>query len=329
MKKFGVKSFVGGLAIGALFVSGTSYALPSITKLVVNGEEISTNSLATVVDGKVLVPARSLAEALGAKVAWDADTNTVVVTTGAASAGATPPTDAPAAPALAAAHWSYEGESGPDQWYALADAYAACKTGVEQSPINIVTSNVSKDKSAAALTINYHPTAVTVMNNGHTIQANDASGTNSITVDGVEYKLAQFHFHTPSENQIDGQNFPMEGHLVHKSADGKLAVLGFLIKEGQANEPLAELWSKLPKDETKTDVALDKAIDLTGLLPADKSTYQFEGSLTTPPCSEGVRWFVLQQPIEMSAEQIKAFQAIFPDDHRPVQELNGREVAAN
>lgn len=118
----------------------------------------------------------------------------------------------------------------------------------------------------------------------------------------------------------------MEGHLVHKSSDGKLAVLGVLIKVGKENAELAEVWNKLPKEATKEDIKLDKAIDLVNLLPKEKQSYSYNGSLTTPPCTEGVKWTVLEQPIEMSKEQVEAFGKLFPDNHRPVQTINNRSI---
>ncbi|MCM3670875.1 carbonic anhydrase family protein [Mesobacillus maritimus] len=222
--------------------------------------------------------------------------------------------------------WSYKGENGPDQWANVDSSFADCADGTEQSPIDIELANVKVDKSAAEVDINYSPTAFTLMNNSHTIQANDGSEKNTITVDGEEYTLVQMHFHKPSEHQLDGQAFEMEGHLVHQNDEGELAVLGFLISEGKENQVLAEMWSKLPEEETEEDVPLDQAIDLANFLPEDKSFFRYNGSLTTPACSEGVSWILLEEPIEMSREQIDAFGSIFPHNSRPVQPINEREV---
>lgn len=224
-------------------------------------------------------------------------------------------------------HWSYEGDTGPANWASLDSEFARCANGTEQSPIDIELSDVKVDKTLEDIKINYKPTVFTLMNNGHTIQVNDASGSNSITIDGQAYTLVQMHFHKPSENQINGQSFDMEWHLVHKNSESKLAVLGVLIKAGKENKELAEIFSKLPKEETKEDIKLDQLVDLNALLPQDKKAFRYEGSLTTPPCSEGVKWTVLEQPIELSSEQIQAFGAVFPDDHRPIQPLNNRTVA--
>lgn len=224
------------------------------------------------------------------------------------------------------AHWSYSGDTGPDKWATLDSKNAACANGTEQSPIDIELSQLKVDKELGKFETNYKPTVFTLMNNGHTIQANDASGSNTITVEGNVYTLIQLHFHKPSENQINGKTFDMEMHLVHKNSEGNLAVLGVLIKSGSENKQLAEMFSKLPKEETREDLKLDQVIDLNALLPQDKKAFRYKGSLTTPPCSEGVDWTVLEEPIELSEKQIQAFGAIFSDNHRPVQPLNVRTV---
>ncbi|KMY49679.1 carbonic anhydrase [Peribacillus loiseleuriae] len=224
------------------------------------------------------------------------------------------------------AHWSYEGETGPEHWGDINPDYAACTNGKEQSPVNIEMSKVIEDEKIKDLDINYKPTGFSLSNNGHTIQANPQTLDNSIVVDNNEYKLAQFHFHTPSEHQFNGQNFDMELHLVHKDANNQLAVLGLMIKEGASNPYLEKAWNVIPTEETTEDVKLAESIDLMNLLPKDKDSFRYNGSLTTPPCSEAVKWIVLEEPIEMSKEQIDKFRKIFPDNHRPVQSLNEREV---
>ncbi|KAA0965100.1 carbonic anhydrase family protein [Sporosarcina sp. ANT_H38] len=224
------------------------------------------------------------------------------------------------------AHWSYEGETGPEYWGDLDPTNAVCTNGEEQSPINIETAKTEKDDVVEELNFNYTPTNFSLANNGHTIQGNPTAIDNSIVVDGEEYKLAQFHFHTPSEHEFNGQSFDMELHLVHKSANNELAVIGLMIKEGVDNTALEQAWNVLPKEVTTKDVKVTEAIDLMGLLPENKQTFRYEGSLTTPPCSEEVEWIVLEQPIEMSKEQIDLFRQIFEDNHRPVQPLNDREI---
>lgn len=223
--------------------------------------------------------------------------------------------------------WSYQGDDGPDHWGTIDSSFSDCANGTEQSPIDIELANVQLDKSVADINIDYHPTSFTLMNNGHTIQANDASGSNTITVNDEEYSLMQMHFHKPSEHQLDGKPFEMEGHLVHQNEEGKLAVLGFLIQAGKENQVFAEMWSKLPQEKTEEDVPLDKSVDLENLFPEERTFLHYSGSLTTPPCSEGVKWILLDQPIEMSKEQIDAFGAIYPHNSRPIQPIDERNVS--
>jgi carbonic anhydrase len=224
------------------------------------------------------------------------------------------------------AQWSYEGETGPEHWGDLNSDYTVCTSGKEQSPINIETSRVREDENISDLVINYKPTEFSLINNGHTIQGNPLTNDNSFIVDNKEYKLAQFHFHTPSEHQFNGKNFDMELHFVNQNANNQLAVLGLMIKEGASNPYLEKAWNVIPTEETTEAVKWTEPIDLISLLPKDKDSFRYNGSLTTPPCSEAVKWMVLEEPIEMSKEQIDKFREIFPSNHRPVQSLNEREV---
>ena len=226
-------------------------------------------------------------------------------------------------------HWSYEGETGPEHWAELDPANTACINGVEQSPINIEKSKLIEKAELENLEINYIPSSFSLVNNGHTIQANPQASDNSIVIDGKTYTLAQLHFHTPSEHQLNGKEFDMELHLVHKNEDDELAVLGVLIKEGNVNTTLEKMWNSIPEEKTEEEVKLAEPVDLMNILPENQHTYQYEGSLTTPPCSEGVHWIVLEHPIEMSKKQIAAFRQIFPDNHRPVQPVKEREVIKN
>ena len=198
--------------------------------------------------------------------------------------------------------------------------------GKNESPINIESTQVIENGKVADLDATYKPTKVSLSNNGHTIQATPLTQENSFFIDNQEYKLEQFHFHTPSEHQFNGQNFDMEVHFVHKDANNQLAVLSVMIKEGASNPYLEKAWNVLPTEKTTEDVQVAEPIDLMGLLPANKNLFQYRGSLTTPPCSESVKWAILESPIEMSKEQIDKFREIFPNNHRPVQPLNEREV---
>ena len=222
--------------------------------------------------------------------------------------------------------WTYEGETGPEHWGDLNPDFAACKNGKEQSPINIETSRVIEDEKIPDLVINYKPTEFSLSNDGHTIQANPLSNNNTFSIDNKEYKLVQFHLHTPSEHQINGKNFDLEFHFVNENTNNQLAVLGLMVKEGASNPFLEKAWNVIPTEETTEAVKLTDPIDLMRLLPKDTDSFQYNGSLTTPPCSEGVKWVVLEEPIEMSKEQIDKFRNIFSENNRPVQPLNEREV---
>ncbi|TWI57963.1 carbonic anhydrase [Halalkalibacter nanhaiisediminis] len=227
------------------------------------------------------------------------------------------------------AHWSYEGESGPEHWGELDPTYSTCVDGSEQSPINIEFSQVDTSESIENIEIKYEPASFSLVNNGHTVQANATELNNGIIVEGQEYQLVQFHFHTPSEHQFNGQHYDMELHLVHQDINGKLAVLGVMIQEGKENENLASVWDDLPKEETENEIPINEPINLQNLLPEDQSSFHYTGSLTTPPCTEEVKWIVFKQPIEMSKEQIQAFQEIFEENHRPVQPLIERDITEN
>jgi len=227
-------------------------------------------------------------------------------------------------------HWGYFGQSDvltPDQWGSV-EPYADCTLN-SQSPINIETSSVVE--ADLDLEIDYNGDQVSYNNNGHSVVVSPAR--TLTTPDGGEYQLAQFHFHTLSENTVNGEHFDMEMHMVH-TAGKNLAVLGVFITEGEKNKVLANVFEHLPHDAGHDAEALmaDLIDDYAGLLPENRSFFSFEGSLTTPPCSEGVKWFVFEHPIEMSAEQIAAFRELFQeegnlyDTNRPVQALNGRDI---
>lgn len=221
----------------------------------------------------------------------------------------------------AAAHWGYRGEHGPTHWADLADGNAACKLSKEQSPINIDEGQVKK-APLAALEFQYAAGPAEVVNNGHTIQVTPAPG-NTLKVGSEVVHLLQFHFHTPSEETINNQHYPLVAHLVHKAADGKLSVVAILFREGRANPVLAPLFKALPAEGKTLPLA---SIDLAGLLPPGHQYFRFMGSLTTPPCSDGVRWQVMKQPVEISRQQLAAFRKLYKMNARPIQPLNGRLV---
>ncbi len=217
--------------------------------------------------------------------------------------------------------WGYEGEKGPARWGKLKPEYAACQTGTSQSPINLTGATAG----AGTILPAYVPSPVNILNNGHTIQIN-LNGASTLTAGGRVYRLVQFHFHTPSENQIEGNASELEVHLVHKSDDGALAVIGIMFEPGAENPVLASLWDHLPAEEGPEKIVERLIIHPNGLLPADRDHYAFSGSLTTPPCSEGVAWFVMRHPLTASGAQIAAFRKLFENNARPVQPLNGRTV---
>ena len=217
--------------------------------------------------------------------------------------------------------WSYEGEQGPDAWARLAPEYALCGTGQRQSPIDITDGiKVALD----AVQFEYHPSAFRVLDNGHTVLVNVAPG-NAIEVMGKRYELVQFHFHRPSEERIDGKPFDMVVHLLHKSADGKLAMVAVLLESGSAQPVVQSVWNNLPL-EKGDEVAAKGSIDPSGLLPEDRRYYTYMGSLSSPPCSEGVLWMVMKTPVHISPEQLQIFARLYPMNARPVQALHGRLI---
>jgi carbonic anhydrase len=231
------------------------------------------------------------------------------------------------APGLARAaeehpHWSYRGAKGPSHWGDLEPDYAACKTGKHQTPIDI---RDAKPADLPPIGFNYTPAAFRIIDNGHSVQI-DLDPGNFIEVDGRRYDLVQFHFHHPSEEKISGHAFPMVAHLVHKDSQGKLAVVAVLFKRGQENPFLEALWKNLPADVGHEHTVEGATVDLRQLLPENHGYYTFNGSLTTPPCSEDVTWFVLRTPVELSKSDEERFKAKYAHNARPVQPLNGRVV---
>jgi carbonic anhydrase len=223
-------------------------------------------------------------------------------------------------------HWSYSGKESPSHWAELDAQYRLCAAGKRQSPINIHTNAVYRSE-LSPLEFDYRPSPLHIIDNGHTIQADYGHGS-SLLVGGHRYQLVQIHFHHPSEEEIDGKRFDMVAHLVHRDAAGKLAVVAVLLKVGHENPLLGSLWSHLPKAGDHSEASPTIDIDARQLIPADHGYFTFTGSLTTPPCSEGVRWLVLKTPMEISDAQLAVFAGRYPDDARPIQRLNGRHISA-
>jgi len=221
--------------------------------------------------------------------------------------------------------WSYDGAHGPAQWGKLKPEYAVCKTGKHQTPIDIRN---AKSADLPAIEFSYARSPFRIIDNGHSVQVTPEPG-NFITVGGWRYDLVQFHFHHPAEELIEGHPHPMVAHLVHKDADGKLAVVAVLLKSGQANPFFEALWKSMPSDVEQEHTPEGAVVDLNQLLPTKHGYYTFAGSLTTPPCSEDVTWFVLKTVVNISKAEIATFAAKYPHNARPVQPLDGRMVQAS
>lgn len=222
------------------------------------------------------------------------------------------------------AHWSYDGEDGPRNWAQLQPDYALCQSGLRQSPIDIQRNwKLAKD----GVKVNYRPGTLRLVNNGHTVQSNFAGG-NTLSVSGETYQLLQMHFHAPSEHLINGVIYPVELHFVHSKKSGELAVLGVLVEAGASNFELEKFIRHAPNQTGVEQLVSEQAFDPNKLLPKQRAVYQYLGSLTTPPCSEGVKWSVLKEPIQASHAQIARLRKMYPNNSRPVQDLNNRVVGA-
>jgi len=219
-----------------------------------------------------------------------------------------------------AVHWDYVGEMGPDKW---GNEFPTCAKGTKQSPLNIVG---PFEKSKDVLAVSYKEGALKILNNGHTIQVNVEPGS-TLKINKDVYNLLQFHFHRPSEEQIDGKPMAMVAHFVHKNAEGKLAVLGVLLNEGKDNDAIKTIWEKAPKSEGPELVVEGVKFNPAVLVPAALTHYSYEGSLTTPPCTEGVNFFILKTTMDIGKKQVAVFP--YKKNARPVQALNGRKISAN
>lgn len=222
------------------------------------------------------------------------------------------------------AHWAYDGEHGAEHWGDMKAEFVTCKIGKEQSPINIESQH-AESAVLPPLQTAYTDSMLAIINNGHTVQVN-YKGTGIMAIGNDSYQLLQFHFHTPSEEKIDGKAADMVVHFVHKSAKGELAVIGVLIERGKENAALASVFKKLPSNAGGEQIFGEVFVPFSAILPSSRAYYTFKGSLTTPPCSENVRWFVLKEKITVSEAQLKAFTALYPMNARPVQPLNARKI---
>jgi len=223
-------------------------------------------------------------------------------------------------------HWSHhEGDDGPANWKNLCDGFADCG-GRAQSPINIITKDVVAGKDLSMPELSYGESKVNIVNNSHTVQFN-VTGEHKVNLNGKSYKLLQFHYHALSEHTIDGKQFPIEVHFVHQHSETDFAVLGAMFVEGGSSALFESYLDKFPT--SKGDFNADETINLQSLLPENKSYYHYNGSLTTPPCSEVVNWYVLKNPVEASKEQIEKFSKILNNNFRPIMPLDGRKILSS
>lgn len=219
-------------------------------------------------------------------------------------------------------HWGYSGDIGPANWGKLSPEFSLCKTGKNQSPVNL-TSFI--EAQLEPLGLQYGVEAVEVLNNGHAIQVNFAQG-GRLEVEGRQYGLKQIHFHSPSENLIDGQPYPLEGHFVHADGNGQLAVVAVMYEEGAENPAIGAAWKQMPAAAGEKK-PLSGAGTAEDFLPASLDYYRFNGSLTTPPCTEGVTWLVLKESVKLTADQINQFQKVMGGpNNRPIQPTNARMI---
>ena len=218
--------------------------------------------------------------------------------------------------------WDYGAARGPTHWGDLQPEFAACKSGHRQSPVDI---RMPQKTDLPPIAFEYKPSPLDIIDNGHTIMINYAPGS-SISVGGEIYALKQFHFHRPSEEKINGKAYDMTLHLVHANRDGKLAVVAVLLEKGEDNPLIHELWNNMPREKDKEELLNNIQINAGALLPADRGYYTFSGSLTTPPCSEDVTWYVLKHPVTVSSAEIEQFSKLYRNDARPTQPLYDRVV---
>lgn len=217
--------------------------------------------------------------------------------------------------------WSYTGDNGPDRWGQLLPDWKQCAVGTRQSPIDI-RDTIRVDQEP--IRFDYRASRFSVVDTGHTIQVNVSSG-NFIEIMGRRFELQQFHFHRPSEERINGRQYDMVVHLLHKDSDGRLAMIAVLLERGQDQALVQTVWNYLPLERGDAYDA-PVSIDLNQLLPKDRAYFTYMGSLTTPPCSEGVLWMVLRQPVQVSSQQISIFSRLYPMNARPLQAAGGRLI---
>jgi len=218
-------------------------------------------------------------------------------------------------------HWTYSGEHGPEHWGELSEAFEACSEGRNQSPVDIVD---PVDADLEPIVLSYGGSTTAVVNNGHTLQVDVGPGS-SLYVDGQKFELVQFHVHSPSEHRIGGKAFPMEAHFVHSNDRSELAVVGVLFRDGSRHPGLGAIGAAAPAEAGKSE-PFDIPVGDLAVVPDGRAHYRYSGSLTTPPCTEGVRWLILEETGSLSSEQVETFVNLIGEDARGPQPLNGRLV---
>jgi carbonic anhydrase/phosphoserine phosphatase len=226
-----------------------------------------------------------------------------------------------------AANWGYSGNIGPENWGDLNPSYILAKRGLQQSPIDI--RDAISDRDLPELEFNYQPSRIRFIYDGHTVQEDEVAGSFTRGPNGKIFNLEQFHFHSPSEHTLNGHQFPMEMHLVHKASDGTVAVLTVLFDEGEHNSAFDPLWHNLPDPDRPNREAVNESFHVRDLLPTQRDYYFYHGSFTTPPCTEHVQWVVLKQTVSVSNEQLTRLRSIIDGNNRPIQRRNGRQIFAS
>lgn len=224
-------------------------------------------------------------------------------------------------------YWSSEEEIGLKTLTNIDYSYEACGKGEAQSPIDIEKNNTEQSTETEDVALHYDEASFSLVNDGHTIKAIAETQNNSIIINGEDFRLVEIHFHNPSEHYLKGgSHYEMEAHLVHANKEGEIAVVGLFIENGEMNKVLSDMWSILPEEVTEAYIAVEDPINLVQLLPEELTIFHYMGSLTTSPCTEGVQWYIIEQPIQMSDEQISQFTNIFSNNNRPIQSINNRKV---
>jgi carbonic anhydrase len=218
-------------------------------------------------------------------------------------------------------HWGYEGSGGPENWAKLDPRNTLCASGERQSPIDI-REGIKVDLES--IRFDYRPSTFRIVDNGHTVSV--AVGDSSFSLTGKTYELEEVHFHRPAEMRINGQRYDMSVHLVHRSLDGGLAVVALLLERGVEHPEIQTLWNHIPLEKNAPVQPPNSIVDPARLLPESRQYYTFMGSLTTPPCTEGVLWLVMKQPVQVSDEQIRIFTRLYRNNARPVQTTGDRLI---